>query len=134
MLRISMRRAAAGVGAAAGAVVLLAACGDDDGGSSDSADTFCEEMVDVQADLGSLSTGDPAGIESVVDRLREVDPPAEVAEAYEAVVDAYATLADGDGLTDPAAQETVVAAQEHATELTEYVADNCGAPGAGEGT
>ncbi len=128
-----MRRAAAGVGAVAGAVVLLAACGDDDGGSGDSAGAFCEEMVDVQADLGSLSTGDPAGFDSVVERLREVDPPAEIAESYEAVVDAYATLADEGGLTDPAAQETVVAAQEHATELTEYIADNCGAAGSAGG-
>jgi hypothetical protein len=109
----------------AAATVLTVACGDDDGASGEA---FCDEMAEVQGDLGSLSTSDPASLDSVVERLRQVEPPAEIAEAYQGVVDGYAAMAEDGGLTDPAAQDRLVEAQEHLTHLSEYLAENCGVP------
>ncbi|HET6771923.1 MAG TPA: hypothetical protein VFH36_01355 [Acidimicrobiales bacterium] len=109
----------------AAATVLTVACGDDDGASGEA---FCDEMAEVQGDLGSLSTSDPASLDSVVERLRQVEPPAEIAEAYQGVVDGYAAMAEDGGLTDPAAQDRLVEAQEHLTQLSEYLAENCDVP------
>ena len=87
----------------------------------------------MQADLGSLSTGDPAGFDSVVERLREVDPPAEIAESSRGRRRRLRDAGRRGWSHRPGGPETVVAAQEHATELTEYIADNCGAAGSAGG-
>ena len=114
---------------AATAALTVAGCGgDDDGDDTASGDAFCDEMVELQGDLGSLSTSDPAGLDSVVERLQQVEPPAEIAEAYMGVVDGYAAMAEDGGLTDPAAQDRLVEAQEHLTHLSEYLAENCDVP------
>jgi hypothetical protein len=114
---------------AAATVLTVAACGDDDAGDDGaSGEAFCDAMAEVQGDLGSLSTSDPASLDSVVERLRQVEPPAEIAEAYQGVVDGYAAMAEDGGLTDPAAQDRLVEAQEHLTHLSEYLAENCGVP------
>jgi hypothetical protein len=113
---------------AAAPVLTAAACGDDAGDDGASGEAFCDEMAEVQGDLGSLSTSDPASLDSVVERLRQVEPPAEIAEAYQGVVDGYAAMAEDGGLTDPAAQDRLVEAQEHLTHLSEYLAENCDVP------
>ena len=129
MTTIRMRRAATLV--ATLGCLALTACGDDGGGgggggesAGDGAD-FCTEMIEVQTELGALSSADPQGLDDVVARLEAVEPPGEVAEAYQSVVAGYAAMADAGGFEDPAAQEALVEAQEDMAVLYQYMADNC---------
>jgi hypothetical protein len=128
MTTIRMRRAAA-LAVALGCLAP-AACGDDGGGEAADGQDFCTEMIDVQAELGALSSGNPEGLDDVVARLQAVEPPSEIADAYRSVVAGYAAMADGDGFTDPAGQEELVKAQEDMAELYEYMSENCEEPAA----
>lgn len=121
-------RAGALAVALAGAALVVAGCGDGDGDGGDSGDgaagAFCEEYATYQQQFsGGASYGE------VLEALRDLDPPREVADDFEAVARAVEAMATVD-TSDPAAvarfQETTsAAAQEANANIIEYVGAEC---------
>jgi hypothetical protein len=110
--------------AAAPALVLtIAACGDDGGGDAAS---FCDEVEDPFASLNDPNA-DP---QETVDALREVDPPSEIADDWDTLVDALDTIASMD--PEDAASEDALATltdpdiAEAGENINNYRAEECG--------
>lgn len=116
-------RAGALAVALAGAALVVAGCGSGDGGDG-AAGAFCEEYATYQQQFsGGASYGE------VLEALRDLDPPREVADDFEAVARAVEAMATVD-TSDPAAvarfQETTsAAAQEANANIIEYVGAEC---------
>jgi hypothetical protein len=116
------------------AALVVAGCGSGsgsggrEGGGGGAAGAFCDEYAGYQQQFsGGASYGE------VLDALRDLDPPPEVADDFEAVARAVETMATVD-TSDPAAvarfQETTsAAAQEANANIIEYAAAEC--PGFG---
>lgn len=117
-------RAGALAVALAGAALVVAGCGSGDGGDGGAAGAFCEEYATYQQQFsGGASYGE------VLEALRDLDPPREVADDFEAVARAVEAMATVD-TSDPAAvarfQETTsAAAQEANANIIEYVGAEC---------
>ena len=129
-----MRRTA--IGLAAAAVLVLAACGGDDdddasgdNGSSGSGGQFCEEFTEL-TQQGPAAGSDPA---SVIEAMRELSPPEEIAEDFELTIEGaelQAQMASGGAEPDP---ELVAQFQENQEAFTqanqtiqEYISTECG--------
>jgi hypothetical protein len=117
---------ALGVAAAAAiAVVAAVGCGSGDGAGGDRATrAFCAEYADYQDRFrGGASYAD------VLEALRAIDPPAEIADDFSALaraVEAMTTVDTSDPAAVAAFQEgTSTAAQEANTHILEYVASEC---------
>lgn len=152
--------------AAALMVVMLAGCGggDDDPAAETSAPTavptedtstdaangdFCAEVEDIKSQLENLNSlpdmSDPAEavqtLEEAVDALRSVDPPAEIAEDWATVTDAFQSVVTGlrdldvsdsealarqlEDLVDQMEQQSA-AIDEAGTNIDQYVSEECG--------
>lgn len=153
--------------AAALMVVMLAGCGgggDDDPAAETSAPTavstedtstdaasgdFCAEVEDIKSQLENLNSlpdmSDPAEavqtLEEAVDALRSVDPPAEIAEDWATVTDAFQSVVTGlrdldvsdpealtrqlEDLVDQMEQQSA-AIDEAGTNIDQYLSEECG--------
>jgi hypothetical protein len=124
MTTISSTLAHRAVGLAAAPALLLglAACGDDD----DDAGSFCDQarVIDEQMTDLDLESTNIADIASAMD---EIDPPAEIADDWNTVVDGFERLADMD-LSDPEAfdEADFVEAEAASDRVTTYLRDECG--------
>jgi hypothetical protein len=122
------RRPAAGptlatVAVAALAALVVAGCGGD-GGRSGAVRAFCDEYTEYQQQFSS-----GASYGEVVEALRALDPPPEIANDLEAVAGAVEQMTTVD-TSDPAAvaefqEGTSTAAQEANANILEYVATEC---------
>jgi len=104
--------------------LVAAACGDDGGGA------FCAEMREVDAELREVDPTSAEGVERALDRLREVDPLAEIEEAWTTFLDTYQALADVD-VSDPEAigsldAERLERADEAWDEIADHLREECG--------
>jgi hypothetical protein len=124
------RTGAAGLTAAAAITVVVgAACGGGDGAGGDRATrAFCDEYADYQ---DRFSAGASYG--DVLEALRALDPPPEIADDFSALARAVEAMTTVD-TSDPAAvaefqEETSTAAQEANGNILEYVASECGGEG-----
>ncbi|SFK67788.1 hypothetical protein [Geodermatophilus ruber] len=121
--------------------VLLAGCGASE--DEQRQEAFCEEvptlLEDITAEL-QTATGDPTQapglLDDAVSRLEAVEPPSEVADEWQALVDAWAGMRDlvsEADLTDPSANTDLAAdAQQLQGDLVstgeavdEYGQNNC---------
>ena len=117
----------------------LSACGDDDGGGNTSAgsdngssaggggssDDFCQSMKDLEAQVGQsddLSEGD---ITSALDSLENVDPPAELSEAWQTMLDSREFIDD----PTSASEDDISRIQEASEKIDAYLVDECGIGG-----
>jgi hypothetical protein len=120
------RAGAAGLAVAAAiAVVTGAACGGDSAGGDRATRAFCDDYAGYQ---DRFSAG--ASYEDVLEALRVLDPPAEIADDFSALARAVEAMTTVD-TSDPAAvaafqEETSSAAQEANANILEYVATECG--------
>ncbi|HET6686843.1 MAG TPA: hypothetical protein VFH02_10010 [Jiangellaceae bacterium] len=150
-----------------GVLALSGCGGDDDPGASDAdsaatdassaeptgemtgetpgADSFCAEVEAARDQLDSVVDGetlvDPSAALDVVDdaleTMRSIDPPAEIAEDWEAVrsfTEEMITALDEIDVTDPAAledlgrdlEQNAEALQDAADRVDRYLEDECG--------
>jgi hypothetical protein len=122
-----MRRLVAGV---AVAVLLMAAgCGgDDDSTSSESIEEFCDGFNDVNERFSDIDVTDPDALENALDMLRELDPPEEIADEYQTVLDGFQRLSEID-ITDQdevaEVQEDLPDAEEAFNTVGQFVEDEC---------
>jgi hypothetical protein len=123
------------VAAALVAAAALPACG---GGDDDSAtESFCEDYRALEDDLADVDIDDPEAATEAFDRLAELDPPGEIADEFQAVVQLNQEIyAAGEGV-DPSDPEAAAELQEQlsdrAAELEEesqavegFLTEECG--------
>jgi hypothetical protein len=133
------------VGLVAAGALLVAGCGggDDDGGGEDEAgggggsqdeatQQFCEEFQAFDEQFRDSNPSD----QEVSEAIRSLEPPEEIAEDYEVLVEGLERLATLDS-SDPNAAEEF---QQDSTQYTEastnvrtFVQDECGVANAGDG-
>ena len=106
----------------------LAACGDDD--DSASAESFCDAAREIEERFSNMDPSTPAEFEEAIAAIDELDPPAEIADDWETMMEALESFADID-LTDPNAfDESAFSDAEAASErVGEYMEEECGITG-----
>jgi hypothetical protein len=114
----------------------LAGCGDDDDSGGDSAggdkEAFCDGINDIsnQADefaANADSTPDElmTQLGQLVDRMHELDPPAEIADDWNQTVDVLDTMASGD-VEDLNNFEATDEQNDASDRVSEFMVDECG--------
>jgi hypothetical protein len=116
----------------------LAGCGDDDdGGGGDSAggdkEAFCNDIKDIstQADEFEANSDDATPQELIsqlgqlVDRMQQLDPPAEIEDDWNQSVDVLDTMASGD-VEDLANFETTDEQDAAGDRVSQFLVDECG--------
>ena len=132
--RSPLARRIVGLAAVPALLVGLAACGDDDdsaggGGVCDDARSMDESLADV--DVSDTSS---AGFDDAIEAMSNLDPPAEIADDWNTMVESLQSLADVD-ISDPAAIEQLDQAQfadadEAFENVGTYLEEECGIEGA----
>ncbi|HKY68290.1 MAG TPA: hypothetical protein VJM49_18035, partial [Acidimicrobiales bacterium] len=94
--RSPLARRIVGLAAVPALLVGLAACGDDDdsaggGGFCDDARSMDESLADV--DVSDTSS---AGFDDAIEAMSNLDPPAEIADDWNTMVESLQSLADVD--------------------------------------
>jgi hypothetical protein len=122
-----MRRLVTGV--AVVALLMAAGCGgDDDSTSSESIEEFCDGFNEVNERFSNIDVTDPDALETALDMLRDLDPPAEIADEYQTVLDGFQRLSEID-ITDQnevaEVQEDLPEAEEAFNTVGQFVEDEC---------
>jgi hypothetical protein len=123
-----MGRIVAGV--AVVGLLMAAGCGDDDdGASSEEIEQFCDgfdEINDEFADINPVTN--PEALQEALEMLRDLEPPEEIADDYDMVLDGFEALSEID-LTDREAvarvQEELPAAEEAFNAVGAFVEEEC---------
>jgi hypothetical protein len=122
-----MRRFVAGV-AVVGLLMAAGCGGDDDSTSSEAIDEFCDGFNDVNEQFSDINVTDPGALDGALDMLRDLDPPEEIADEYEKVLEGFERLSEID-ITDRNAvaevQEDLPEAEEAFNTVGEFVDDEC---------
>jgi hypothetical protein len=122
-----MRRFVAGV-AVVGLLMAAGCGGDDDSTSSEAIDEFCDGFNDVNEQFSDINVTDPGALDDALDMLRDLDPPEEIADEYEKVLEGFERLSEID-ITDRNAvaevQEELPEAEEAFNTVGEFVEDEC---------
>lgn len=122
-----MRRFLAGV-AVVGLLMAAGCGGDDDSTSSEAIDEFCDGFNDVNEQFSDINVTDPGALDDALDMLRDLDPPEEIADEYEKVLEGFERLSEID-ITDRNAvaevQEELPEAEEAFNTVGEFVEDEC---------
>jgi hypothetical protein len=122
-----MRRFVAGV-AVVGLLMAAGCGGDDDSTASEAIDEFCDGFNDVNEQFSNINVTDPGALEDALDRLRDLDPPEEIADEYEKVLEGFQRLSEID-ITDRNAvaevQEDLPEAEEAFNTVGEFVEGQC---------
>jgi len=111
-----------GVALAAVLALGLGACG----GGGDDAQDFCDELTDANEQLANLAQASPDQVDEIVDALEDIDPPGEIDDAFDRVLDLYRQISDGDAaLTDPALATDFANVQNDIQQIQDFTADEC---------
>jgi hypothetical protein len=105
------------------ALTVPLGCSDQDDESQ--AQHFCDELTSVQDEFAALDQTSPDQLGQTVDTLDDIDPPDDIAPAYNNVLDVYRTIADGGSLTEPANANKFADIQNDISAIAQYTADNC---------
>jgi hypothetical protein len=109
---------------------MAAGCGDDDGGTSSQAvDEFCDGFNEINDQFSNINPiADPEALDRALEMLRDLDPPEEIADDYEQVLEGFQALSDID-ITDREAvaevQEELPQAEEAFNTVGDFVEGEC---------
>jgi hypothetical protein len=123
-----MRRLVAGVAVAG--LLIAAGCGgdDDDSTSSESIEEFCDGFNEVNERFSEIDVTDPDALENALDMLRDLDPPEEIVDEYQTVLDGFQRLSEID-ITNQnevaEVQEELPDAEEAFNTVGQFVEDEC---------
>ena len=123
-----MRRLVAGV--AVVGLLMAAGCGgdDDDSTSSESIEEFCDGFNEVNEQFSNIDVTDPGELENALDMLRDLDPPEQIADEYQTVLDGFQRLSEID-ITDQnevaEVQQDLPDAEEAFNTVGQFVEDEC---------
>ncbi|MGH8913935.1 MAG: hypothetical protein ACRDZM_05385 [Acidimicrobiia bacterium] len=122
-----MRRLVAGV-AVVGLLMAAGCGGDDDSTSSEAIDEFCDGFNEVNEQFSNINVTDPGALDDALDMLRDLDPPEQIADEYEKVLEGFEKLSEID-ITDRNAvaevQEDLPDAEGAFNTVGEFVEDRC---------
>jgi hypothetical protein len=122
------------IAGAAAAALVIAACGG--GSGSGDVEAFCSEYKQVEEELAQLDDSDPDAVEAVFDRIDDLDPPDEIKDEFQTMIEfnrtVYAASQEVD-LDDPEAadrlrQEFTERAEdldEVSDKVNDYLLENC---------
>ena len=123
-----MRRILIGLLAVIGLVGFTAACSDSDnesstsggGGGGDSAEAFCDDIqaLDDRFSEDTEAANDP---DQVLEALESLDPPEEIADDFQTVLDANRQAID-----DPESTEGLEEAAEAQVRVSNFIQEECG--------
>ena len=105
--------------------LVAAACGDDDGGdeaAGGGGEDFCQTMQEI--DDQEFAGGEPTAeeVEAIMDRVSQLDPPAEIEESFDQMVDGMQRA-----MVDPSSGPELADEIDQASEEVEaYMRDECG--------
>jgi hypothetical protein len=111
-------------------LLMAAGCGgdDDDSTSSESIEDFCDGFNEVNEQFSNIDVTDPDALEDALDMLRDLDPPEEIADEYQTVLDGFQRLSEID-ITDQnevaEVQEDLPDAEEAFNTVGQFVEDEC---------
>jgi hypothetical protein len=117
-------------GAAVAALLMAAGCGgdDDDSRSGDSIEEFCDGFNEVNERFSEIDVTDPDALENALDMLRDLDPPEEIVDEYQTVLNGFQRLSEID-ITDQnevaEVQEELPDAEEAFNTVGQFVEDEC---------
>ena len=128
--RPTLARRVLGLAAVPALVIGFAACGDDD--DSDSASgggDFCDQADSLDDTFESIDDPTSEQFSEALDRIRSMDPPAEIADDWEQLVSALDGLEDID-LENPDPEALAgfdtEAMQQASDRVDEYMSEECG--------
>jgi hypothetical protein len=118
----TLARRAAWLAAASALLLGPAACGDDD----DGAGAFCDQARDIDEQMTDLDL-ESANIADIASAMAEIEPPAEIADDWNTMVEGFERLADVD-LSDPEAfgEAEFSEAEAASDRVTTYLEVECG--------
>ena len=97
------------VGAAVAALLIAAGCGDDDdggGASSQATEEFCQGFNRINEQFSDINpVTNPDALREALDMLRDLDPPEEIADEYETVLEGFDRLSKIDVTDQDAVNE-----------------------------
>lgn len=110
--------------------LVVVACGDDGDAQSPATQAFCDSFEALDEEFGNVDpTGDAEAFARAVEALRDIEPPQEIADDYDLVVEGFEALSKID-LTDPDAvadfQERYEGAEDAFTTVERFVTEECG--------
>jgi hypothetical protein len=123
-----MRRFVAGV--AIVGLLAAAGCSDDDtDASSAETDEFCRGFNEINDQFSDINpVADPEALREALDMLRDLEPPQEIADDYETVLEGFEALAETD-ITDREAvaqvREEFADAEEAFNSVGDFVEEEC---------
>ena len=106
----------------------LAACGDDDDSAS-SAD-FCDSAREIDESFAEIDDPTEADFGDIADTMGSIEPPAEIADDWDTMVDGFERLQDVD-FSDPESfnEADFAEADEASGRVVEYLEEECGIDG-----
>lgn len=108
--------------AAAFIAAILAAAGC--GGQSDS-DAFCDQYPDLSNRLGEISRPTGQGFADLTADLEGLDPPADIQDAHDKLLDDLDAIAEAGTITDPTAVTSLTEIQTNINDIQTYLTDRC---------
>jgi hypothetical protein len=118
-------------GLAVAGLLMAAGCGDDGGGSasSEATDEFCDGFNEINDQFSDNNlVADPEALQEALDMLRDLEPPEEIADDYERVLEGFEALAEID-INDPEAvaqvQEDFADAEDAFNTVGDFVDREC---------
>jgi hypothetical protein len=126
-----MRRFVAGVAVAA--LLIAAGCGDDDGdgggASSEATEEFCQGFNRINEQFSDINpVTNPEALREALDMLRDLDPPEEIADEYETVLEGFERLSEIDVTDQNAVNEVrddLPRAEEAFNTVGDFVEEKC---------
>ena len=120
------------VGAAVAALLIAAGCGDDDdggGASSQATEEFCQGFNRINEQFSDINpVTNPEALREALDMLRDLDPPEEIADEYETVLEGFDRLSKID-VTDQDAvnevREELPEAEDAFNTVGDFVEEEC---------
>jgi hypothetical protein len=103
--------------------LTMAACSNGDDDEADQ--SFCDDFSHAQDELAQVTEPTPDNVQHLVEHLEGIDPPADIQEPYDNLLDTYRQIADGTPLTDPGLASGLADTQTNLDQIQTYVSDNC---------
>jgi hypothetical protein len=98
-------------------VAVLASCGGDDDDDGTSAASFCDEVKSILTG----QSGDAQAFQNAIEKLQKVDPPEDISEDWNTVMDAW----DAQDASEVDLRKT----QKAGANVQKFIRDECGISG-----
>lgn len=123
---IPLLRRALGLAAVPALLVTAAACGDSDGGGGDTA-SFCDRFQELDERYSGIDDPTDEDFTDAIDEIAELDPPAEIEDDWNTMIEAFRSFADID-VSDPEALADVdfTEAEAASDRVDSYLSEECG--------